>query len=56
VNINWGAIWEFVWPVLKQAVIAFLVALLALLRYDGSVLPRRLRSFAAKERQAGKGR
>ena len=40
--MNWEAIWVFVWPILKQAFIAFLVAVLALLGYDRAVLPARL--------------
>jgi hypothetical protein len=41
-SVDWGVIWAFVWPILRQALIAFLVALLALLGYDRQVLPARL--------------
>lgn len=33
-TINWSAVWTFVWPILKQGLIALLVAVLALLGYD----------------------
>ena len=39
-NVDWGAVWAFVWPILKEAFIAFLMALLALLGYD-QVVPSR---------------
>ena len=38
--MDWEAVWEFFWPVLKQGLIALLVSLLALLGYD-SVIPSR---------------
>ncbi len=40
--MNWQDVWAFVWPILKQALIALLVAVLALLGYDAKVLPGRL--------------
>ncbi len=40
--MNWEAVWTFVWPILKQALIAFLVAVLTLLGYDHQVLPGRI--------------
>nr|MBC7245604.1 hypothetical protein [Chloroflexota bacterium] len=40
-EIDWSAVWAFVWPILKQALIAFLVALLALLGYDKKVASAR---------------
>lgn len=33
-SIDWGAVWRFVWPVLREALIAFLLALLAWLRRE----------------------
>lgn len=42
-SINWNAVWLFFLPILKQALIAALVALLAILGYDHQVLPQRLR-------------
>jgi hypothetical protein len=48
-SINWGAVWAFVWPILRQALIAFLVAVLALLGYDDVILPKRLRQLALGE-------
>ena len=41
-SVDWGAVWLFVWPILKQAIIAFLMAVLALLGYDREVLPGRV--------------
>ncbi|MBC7234036.1 MAG: hypothetical protein H5T68_12435 [Chloroflexi bacterium] len=46
-KIDWGAVWAFLWPILKQALIALLVALLSLLGYDKAV--------AARHRMVDKG-
>lgn len=42
-SIDWGAVWEFLWPILKEGIIAFLMALLALLGYDQLVPSRYMR-------------
>lgn len=39
--IDWNAIWRFAWPILKEMLVALLMALLALLGYDKYV-PSRL--------------
>jgi hypothetical protein len=54
-EINWPVVWSFLWPILREALIAFLVAVLTLLGYDSNVLPARLREFNLRERQARKG-
>ena len=40
-NINWSEIWRLAWPILKEMLVALLMALLALLGYDKYV-PSRL--------------
>jgi uroporphyrinogen-III decarboxylase len=40
--MDWKIVWAFLWPILKQAVIALLVAILAILGYDARILPGRL--------------
>lgn len=42
-KINWPAVWEVLWPILKQGLIALLVALLAILGYDQKVPSRYVR-------------
>ena len=39
-SIDWGAVWQFLAPVLREAVIALLMAVLAVLGYD-RVVPSR---------------
>jgi len=39
-GVDWKAVWEFVWPILKEGLIALLVAILALLGYDSFVPSR----------------
>jgi hypothetical protein len=41
-SFNWPTVWAFLWPILREALIAFLVALLTLLGYDRQVLPSRI--------------
>jgi hypothetical protein len=43
-SIDWGAVWEFMWPILREGIIAFLIALLALLGYDQVIPSRYMRS------------
>ena len=38
--INWAEVWAFVWPILRQGLVALLVSVLALLGYD-KVVPSR---------------
>jgi hypothetical protein len=38
--VDWGLVWEFLWPILRQGLIALLMALLAVLGYD-KVVPSR---------------
>lgn len=38
--MDWSSVWEFAWPILKEALIALLMAVLALLGYD-HVVPSR---------------
>jgi hypothetical protein len=44
-SIDWAAVWAFVWPILKQAIIAMLVSALAILGYDTQLLPARVREL-----------
>jgi len=39
-GIDWEVVWRFVWPILRQGLIALLMALLTLLGYD-QVIPSR---------------
>jgi len=47
-KIDWGAIWVVVWPILKQGLIALLVAILSLLGYDAYVPSRYVRRDQSK--------
>jgi len=49
-GIDWNAVWAFVWPILKEGIIAFLVALLALLGYDKLVPSRYVRGVLNQKR------
>ncbi len=40
-TIDWSEVWRFAWPILKELLVALLLALLALLGYDKYV-PSRL--------------
>ena len=42
-GIEWEVIWRFVFPILKEGLIALLVAILALLGYDKLVPSRYVR-------------
>lgn len=42
-RIDWHAVWEFLWPILKEGLIALLMALLTLLGYDKLVPSRYVR-------------
>ena len=46
--MDWEVIWEFAWPVLRQALIALLVTVLGLLGYD-KVVPSRSSRGRSKE-------
>ncbi len=52
-GINWPAVWEFVWPILKEGIIALLIAVLALLGYDKYV-PSRYTREVLNEKRGGK--
>lgn len=43
-HIDWAAVWEFLWPILREALIALLMALLALLGYDTRVAQARYKA------------
>lgn len=49
-GIDWNAVWAFVWPILKEGIIALLIAVLALLGYDKYVPSRYTRSVLAEKR------
>jgi hypothetical protein len=49
-NVDWGAVWVWLWPILKQGVIALLVSLLAILGYDQKVESRYIRAQRAKRK------
>jgi len=51
-GIDWNAVWQFVWPILKEGMIALLIALLALLGYDKYVPSRYTRGVL--EEKGGK--
>jgi len=38
--IDWATVWAFLWPILKQGIVALLVSILALLEYDKLVPSR----------------
>ena len=54
-EIDWGAVWAFVWPILKQALIAALVAILGLLGYDKYVPSRYERHEGRPKSQQSSG-
>ena len=45
--MDWLLMWEFLWPVLREGLIALLVSLLALLGYD-KVVPSRFKRRGKK--------
>ena len=47
-TVNWAEVWAFVWPILKQGLVALLVSILALLEYDKNVPSR----YARRSREA----
>lgn len=49
-GIDWGAVWEFAWPILKQGLIALLIAVLSLLGYDKYVPSRYSRRPKSRKR------
>jgi len=49
VTVNWAEVWAFVWPILKQGLVALLVSILALLEYD-KIVPSR---YARRSSVAG---
>lgn len=44
-NIDWSAVWAFLWPIVREALIAFLIALLTLLGYDKNVAEARYQAL-----------
>lgn len=52
-NIDWGLVWQFLWPVAREALIALLMALLALLGYDHVVPSRYERKAIRWAKEAG---
>jgi hypothetical protein len=50
-KIDWPAIWELVWPILKEGLIALLIAVLALLGYDKYIPSRYVRRENEKEEE-----
>ncbi len=48
-SVNWAEVWAFLWPILKQGLIALLVSVLAMLGYD-KVVPSR---YARRANVAG---
>lgn len=48
-TVNWSEVWAFLWPILKQGLIAALVSVLGLLGYD-RIVPSR---FARRSTLAG---
>ena len=54
-GVDWEAVWAFLWPILKEGLIALLIALLSLLGYDKWVPSRYLRGETRSHRRDGKG-
>jgi hypothetical protein len=54
VSIDWGAVWQFVAPIVREAVIALLMAVLALLGYD-KVVPSRFARLGREEKMQSLG-
>jgi hypothetical protein len=46
VSIHWAEVWAFLWPILKQGLIALLVSILGLMGYDKIVPSRYARRSA----------
>ena len=46
-ELDWEMIWAFLWPMLREGLIALLVAVLALLGYD-KVVPSRFKRNGGK--------
>ena len=42
-KVNWSEVWRVLWPILKQGLIAALIAILSLLGYDKYVPSRYVR-------------
>ena len=51
-QIDWQELWRLVWPILREGVIAALIAILALLGYDKGV-PSRYYRDVGKRGEAG---
>ena len=51
-QIDWPRVWQAVWPILREGLIAGLIAILALLGYDGLV-PSRYYRDVSKKGEAG---
>jgi len=39
-NVNWPEVWAFVWPILREGLIALLISILGLMGYD-KIVPSR---------------
>jgi hypothetical protein len=50
-GLDWELVWRFVWPILRQGLIALLMALLTLLGYDKYVPSRFARNGGEDELQ-----
>jgi hypothetical protein len=51
-GVDWKAVWEFLWPILKEGLVALLIALLSLLGYDKLVPSRYVRDRGRKGGEA----
>jgi hypothetical protein len=51
VSVNWSVIWAFLWPIVREALIALLMAILAILGYDKVVLPVRIQHLGELNRK-----
>jgi hypothetical protein len=51
-QIDWARLWSLLWPILREGLVAALIAILALLGYDGLV-PSRYYRDVAKTGEAG---
>ena len=51
--MDWARIWEFMWPIVREGLIALLISLLALLGYDKKV-PSRYARFGRETGDAAK--
>jgi hypothetical protein len=47
-SVDWRALWEWLWPIVREGLVAFLTALLALLGYDRYVPSRYYRDMGQR--------